>query len=567
MDIHGRKVMVLGGYGMVGMAVIRKLVAEKPAEIILGSMLESEARAGVEQVRKETPGIKVTPAWGNIFIRDTLKDLPRQEILGQSEYRSQVIADALEPLDEKIMDRSTLHQLISRHKPHVIIDAVNSATGLAYQDVYHAYYKVKREMGAAAAEGKLTDGLVSEVEKLMATLYIPQFIRHIQILYASMCHNQTRVYIKIGTSGTGGMGLNIPYTHSEEKPSRVLLSKSALAGAHTMLLFLMGRTPDAPIIKEIKPAAAIAWKAIDYGEISKRGKPIELVDCPPDRALELGDKYHFGSGDNWHSLNKSLESVFIDTGENGIFSLGEFECITAIGQMEFVTPEEIAANVIMEIKGDNTGHDIINALDNAIMGPTYRAGAMRHRAIEQMNRLAHEHKSDSVAFELLGPPRLSKLLHEADLLRRVCGSLSALADADTDTLVQQLEKLISEDQQVRSRIISIGVPILMSDGRSLLRGPLVEIPAPLDRDEVDVTSEHINEWAEAGWVDLRASNIRLWQDRARQIVAEATSIPPSDTSSRYHHERNYWSVGEELVAGKAAAWIFIHEDKGLRVKR
>jgi hypothetical protein len=37
----------------------------------------------------------------------------------------------------------------------------------------------------------------------------------------------TGAYVKIGTSGTGGMGLNIPYTHSEEKPSRVLLSKSA----------------------------------------------------------------------------------------------------------------------------------------------------------------------------------------------------------------------------------------------------------------------------------------------------------------------------------------------------
>ena len=62
----------------------------------------------------------------------------------------------------------------------------------------------------------------------------------------------TGAYIKIGTSGTGGMGLNIPYTHSEEKPSRVLLSKSALAGAQTLLLFLMARTPGGPITQEIK---------------------------------------------------------------------------------------------------------------------------------------------------------------------------------------------------------------------------------------------------------------------------------------------------------------------------
>ena len=87
--------------------------------------------------------------------------------------------------------------------------------------------------------------------------------------------------MKIGTSGTGGMGLNIPYTHSEEKPSRVLLSKSALAGAHTLLLFLMARTPDGPITKEIKPAAAIAWKRIGYGEILRGGRPVPLYDAEP----------------------------------------------------------------------------------------------------------------------------------------------------------------------------------------------------------------------------------------------------------------------------------------------
>lgn len=38
----------------------------------------------------------------------------------------------------------------------------------------------------------------------------------------------------------------------------MLLSKSALAGAHSLLLFLMARTPGGPITKEIKPAAAIA---------------------------------------------------------------------------------------------------------------------------------------------------------------------------------------------------------------------------------------------------------------------------------------------------------------------
>ena len=567
MDIRDRKVLILGGYGMVGMAVNRKLAEEQPAEMIIASMWEAEARAAVKQMKQEAPDVRCTPVWGNIFVRDSLKDLSRDEILNNPELRTHLIADVMEPLDDDIMEHSTLRQIINRHRPHIIIDSVNSVSGLAYQDIYHSYYMVKKELDSAREQDALTGGFLSEVEKLMATLYIPQIIRHIQVLYASMIENNTKVYIKIGTSGTGGMGLNIPYTHSEEKPSRVLLSKSSLAGAHTMLLFLMGRTPDAPITKEIKPAAAIAWKAIDYGVIKKRGQPIELVDCSPKEAVVLDGTFSFHDRGNWHSLDQNLESVYIDTGENGTFSLAEFECITTIGQMEFVTPEEIATNVILEIKGDNTGRDIINALDNAIMGPTYRAGSMRVQALERMRILAEQHGVDSVAFELLGPPRLSKLLHEADLLRQVRGSLRAVAEADTRALTLELEKRVAESPDVRSKIVSIGIPILMSDGRRLLRGPLVEIPPALGRTETPITPRDVDTWAEAGWVDLREINVKKWQARAQTILADTGGIPPGDSSSRFEHDHKYWLVDEPLNVGKLAAWIFVHEDKGLRVKR
>jgi hypothetical protein len=567
MDIHNRKVLILGGYGMVGMAVIRKLAEEQPAELIVASMWENEAKAAVRQINQEVNGVRCTPVWGNIFVRDSLKDLPREEVLNNPQHRACLIADVMEPLDDEILEHSTLHQIISSHRPHIIIDSVNSASGLAYQDIYYSYYMVSKELATARQEDTLTEGLLGEVEKLMATLYTPQIIRHIQVLYASMIANDTKVYLKIGTSGTGGMGLNIPYTHSEEKPSRVLLSKSSLAGAHTMLLFLMGRTPDAPITKEIKPAAAIAWKAIDYGVIKKRGQPIELVDCSPDEAVQLNGTFRFQDGGQWRSLGRNLESVYVDTGENGTFSLGEFECITTIGQMEYITPEEIATNVILEIKGDNTGSDIINALDNAIMSPTYRAGSMREQALQHMRSLAAKHGESSVAFELLGPPRLSKLLHEADLLRQVCGSFKAITEADVKQLTQDLETRIAENPDVRSKIISIGIPILMTDGQRLLRGPHVEIPSPIGRTETPATPSDIDTWAEAGWVDLRETNIAKWQHRAQAILAETADIPADETSSRFEHDLTYWSVDEPLNVGKVAAWIFVHEDKGLRVKR
>jgi hypothetical protein len=362
----------------------------------------------------------------------------------------------------------------------------------------------------------------------LTTLYIPQIIRHIQILHASMVENQTKVYIKIGTTGTGGMGLNIPYTHSEERPSRVLLSKSALAGAHTMLLFLMSRTPGGPICKEIKPAAAIAWKGIHFGEIRKQGQPIALYDCPPPKAETLADVFRFQGSENWEDLGETLQSVYIDTGENGTFSLAEFETITTAGQMEFVTPEEIAENVILEILGDSTGHDIINALDNSIMGPTYRAGYMRHQALQEMEALQTRHGVDSVAFEILGPPRLSKILYEAYLLKQTCGSLPEVARLEPAELADRVEALVHSDRELRARIISIGIPILLRDGRRLLRGPTVKIPAQLGRDALEITPRRLDRWAHAGWVDLREENLQLWRERARKIIAYVENLPAED---------------------------------------
>jgi hypothetical protein len=377
----------------------------------------------------------------------------------------------------------------------------------------------------------------------------------------------TRIYVKIGTSGTGGMGLNIPYTHSEERPSSVLLSKSAVAGAHTLLLFLMGRTPDAPITKEIKPAAAIAWKRIGFGDVKKRGKVIDLVDCPPENGIQLKGilKLKTDNG-TWKSLRQPLRSVFIDTGENGIFSRGEFEAISTPGQMEFVTPEEIAENVIYEIRGGNTGHDIINALDNATLNPTYRAGFLFESAIQQLKHLEEENKTRSVAFEILGPPRLSKLLYEAHLLELAFGTMAAIRKASTKDLSISLEVLIRRIADVRSRIISIGIPILFPDGKTLLRGGEIKIPANRGENEFRITDKSLNAWAHDGWVDLRLPNMQRWKDRFEEIEKSIGTIPPGDTSSRYQRTKQYWNNFGRIEPGKLVGWIFSEEEKGKRMK-
>ncbi len=565
MDIKNKTVLVLGAWGLVGNAVTRKIIAQKPKKIIITSLREEEIKDEVEKLVKEFPEFSedyFIPWWGNIFVRNDFKDTNRLELLSDPEKRDILMKDTLEELTPSLLHSSSLYKLIHEHKPEIIIDCINSATGIAYQDIYTSYRDIKKTISSNESHEKL----VELTEKLLCTLYIPQLIRHIQILYASMNEANTEIYMKIGTSGTGGMGLNIPYTHSEEKPSRVLLSKSSIAGAHSLLLFLMGRTPDAPITKEIKPTAAIAWKKIQFGKIRKGGKGIELFNLPLSAALPLEDKLTLKLKSKFESTGKELESVYIDTGENGTFSRGEFEAITSQGQMEYVTPEEIAADVIYEIMGGNTGHDIINALDNATLEPTYRAGFLQHYAIEELEELEELHGKKSVAFELLGPPRLSKLLYEIHLLKLVAKSLRGITQVSPESLSQEIFNIISNDDDLRGEIISIGIPILLPDGKSILRGNLMKIPPYRGENELPINEDNINLWAKDGWVDLRVKNMVKWQKRINMIIIEAESIHKDDTSSMYVRNKRYWNNFEQIDIGKVCGWIFIVEEEGMRMK-
>jgi hypothetical protein len=269
MDIKKRTVLVLGGGGLVGSAICRKLIEENPGRIVVTSLMRAEAEEAVRSLRKEFPRAgksMFVPWWGNIFVRQALKDARREDIINDPATRTMLIEDTLDELTEETIRRSSIFRLIDTFKPEIIIDCINSATAIAYQDIFQGARRLLRQI-KKNRQSDNSSALRVSAEQLLCTLYVPQLIRHVQLLYRSMHKSGTKIYLKIGTSGTGGMGLNIPYTHSEERPSSVLLSKSAVAGAHTLLLFLMGRTPDAPITKEIKPTAAIAWKRITYGEI------------------------------------------------------------------------------------------------------------------------------------------------------------------------------------------------------------------------------------------------------------------------------------------------------------
>lgn len=562
MDIEGKNALVLGGYGLVGMAVCRRLLEHQPARLVVSSLRREESEAAVAELRAAYPNLaeRIRPAWGDILLRAEWQGAepgvhPRQVVLGDPAKRRRLVADILDELTDEILTSSLLFQLVTGRAPgldgpaHIIVDCVNTATAVAYQNVF----QTARRLEDRIASGEPTDW-PEEVERLLAALYVPQLVRHMQILYEAMLRAGTQAYLKIGTSGTGGMGFNIPYTHGEERPSRVLLSKSAVAGAQTLLTFLIGRTPGGPtIVKEIKPTAVIAWKDIGYGAIRRGGRELTLFDCPLSEAVSLDDprarapEAAFG-----RQTGDVLRSVYIDTGENGLFAAAEFAAITTLGQMEYVTPEEIADNVLAEIRGGATGKDVIQALDGAVMGPSYRAGILRQAALARLRQLQAEHGDSSIAFEILGPPRLSKLLYEAHLLQQECGTLAGVLERKAADLAQALERRLDQEAGLRQRILSIGIPILLPDGRRLLRGPTLKAQD-----------------ADHGWVDLTPQNIAHWQERIaglRAFLSVAAASPAGSGVDRVYPTAAAWSAEDAFDVGEVVGWLFINEEKGRRGK-
>src|SRR3972149_8222325 len=118
MEIKNKKVMVLGGWGLVGMAVCRQLLEEAPKELLVLSLNEWEAKEAVDDLNKICKAdVKTTPLWGNMFVRESMQELSRSEILENEKYRNWLIVDTMEELSENVLERAFLFQTINKHRP------------------------------------------------------------------------------------------------------------------------------------------------------------------------------------------------------------------------------------------------------------------------------------------------------------------------------------------------------------------------------------------------------------------------------------------------------------------
>ncbi|HVG33838.1 MAG TPA: hypothetical protein VM911_12185 [Pyrinomonadaceae bacterium] len=620
--LTNERFLILGGGGMIGKQIALEILRElSPELIVISSLRQEEVEKAASEINEEFHKPPLITEWGDVFLRTEYSQKDRSKLLHESRFRDALYDDLFKEIGHAY-SQSELVRLILRHRPHVIIDSINTATGISYQDIDTASAAVRKcfsklSVGLKSGEASVTpedspadhpehdmesatpsesvDELLEEtgstLEKVLISQSLPQLIRHVRLINDAMIEAKTRLYIKVGTTGTGGMGLNVPYTHSEDKPSATLMGKTAIAFAHTGLMFLMARTLGGPAVKEVKPGAMVGYSSITTKPIKAKGpfrtigEPGELVRLYNSRKVELkiGGELPLRppkEGDNGYETAGELRLIVADLGENGLFTKGEFETITHMRQMEFITPEEIARQVVLEIKGSNTGYDVIAAIDGAVMNPTYRAGYLRYAALEEfarLERLSSEHDKNgysSIVLGDLGPPELGKLLWEAQLLKLICGTLGKVIAESPENLSKKIQALLEEKPELRQKIVSVGFPVLVEEDDSLflIRGPYLRIPQDHIKDDAKPKSlDEINKWADKGWVDLRTVNMERWRQRFKQMrpktKAEAGEHNPliSTRGSAAFTRESY--LPEEIYIGEVVGWIFNNEDDfGYRIK-
>jgi len=401
MEIQDKKALVLGGTGLIASHVIDNLIREGCGPITLFA----------NKSKKDDGIIAAT--------KTRYKDHPIESV------QRNLMLDNCISKKKPHLRASFLLKLIKGQTPDIIIDGINTATIFSNQglDWLTRYY-----------------------------LIVFNAIKDLREKSENRC---PQIYFKIGTTGLGGMGLNLPYTH-EQYTSEFMMRKAALSGAQTALLLLMGRSPNAPIIKEVKPAAAVFRNSVEYDQ------------------------------------NKKM--VFIDGGESGPYSMEEFSLLTSLGQMGFITAEEVAEKIILKIRGDPTGHDVVSSLNRALIKPSYKAGVIRVNLLEKARHIMVEKDIPSIAYGYLGPLVISKKIFEVALIIR-SNRAGKLIGASAREIMDNILAFLKGNQSVLHEIAALNLSIRLPKDVKYSGGLKPFEPS---------NSNQIN-------IDLRAKNIKAWQ--------------------------------------------------------
>jgi hypothetical protein len=127
MELGDRTVMLLGGSGLVGHAVARRVLGADPPpqRLVLVALYEDEVRAAARALDPYRGTVTIDVEWGNVFMPASVARLDLSVVMASAEHRALVLGDLYGDLTEQVLERSLLVQLLLRYKPDAVVDSIS----------------------------------------------------------------------------------------------------------------------------------------------------------------------------------------------------------------------------------------------------------------------------------------------------------------------------------------------------------------------------------------------------------------------------------------------------------
>lgn len=183
-------------------------------------------------------------------------------------------------------------------------------------------------------------------------------------------------YLQVGTTGAGGLGFDIPFTHGGRIEDLPIIHKAAFAGMSSQLLVLTAR--------------------------SFASQPVRIIEVKPGLAI-FGERI-------LTQTQGALQIVTLDGGESGPYTADELALLTQF--MGFTTVGRIVDKIVDTLDrssapGPGAGYDVTGALNQAIVSQDATDMALRDGTLARM-RCELDGRPVLPATGNLGPPTITR---------------------------------------------------------------------------------------------------------------------------------------------------------------
>ena len=149
--LRNASVLILGGGGLVGTAIAKHLgrlpKSMRPSRVVVAALTKDNATEAVRALEKASSrqsghvdnnksinGVdhncftNYVPAWGDIFVNESLANVPANARKEDPAMRAVMMKDTLGEFGSTY-EQNQLVKLVREHKPNIIVDCINTATG------------------------------------------------------------------------------------------------------------------------------------------------------------------------------------------------------------------------------------------------------------------------------------------------------------------------------------------------------------------------------------------------------------------------------------------------------